>query len=313
MSNNNTDILGHPRGLPLLFFTELWERFSYYGMRAILVLFMTKQLLLNASTASTIYGNFTGLVYLTPLIGGYVSDRYWGNQRSILTGGVLMAIGQFILFFSASLAGSAATGLFVAGLLFLVVGNGFFKPNISTMVNQLYENGDRRVDSAFSIFYMGINLGAFLSPIICGTLAEKVHFKWGFFAAGVGMVVGTLLFWYLKDRYLLTPDGNSIGAKPLALKDRQDAAGKLEKNVPYSPTTIGIWLVVYAALALFFLFVAKFNGVSTFIFATSIASAGFVISDPSLSTIERQRIIVVYLIAFFVCFSGQHLSKRGLH
>ncbi|HLG03832.1 MAG TPA: oligopeptide:H+ symporter, partial [Bacteroidia bacterium] len=141
---------GHPKGLYLLFVTEMWERFSYYGMRAILMLFMTKALLFDTEFASGLYGNYTGLVYLTPLIGGYISDRYWGNRRSILVGGIIMAIGQFLLFGSASMLGTpAASYVFYLGLLALIIGNGFFKPNISTMVNQLYPAGDKRVDAAF--------------------------------------------------------------------------------------------------------------------------------------------------------------------
>jgi POT family proton-dependent oligopeptide transporter len=172
---------GHPKGLYLLFVTEMWERFSYYGMRAILMLFMTKALLFDSEFASGLYGNYTGLVYLTPLIGGYISDRYWGNRKSILVGGIIMAIGQFMLFFSASSLGTSFASIaFYIGLLSLIIGNGFFKPNISTMVNQLYAPGDKRVDGAFSIFYMGINLGAFFSPLVCGTLAEKVDYRWGF-------------------------------------------------------------------------------------------------------------------------------------
>src|SRR6478735_941287 len=149
---------GHPKGLYVLFFTEMWERFSYYGMRAILILFMTKMLAFDSQFASGVYGNFTALVYLTPLIGGFIADRYWGNRRSIVVGGILMAIGQFTLFFCASVLATNMTLaqiLFVIGLTLLVIGNGFFKPNISTMVNQLYAPGDKRVDAAFSIFYMG--------------------------------------------------------------------------------------------------------------------------------------------------------------
>jgi proton-dependent oligopeptide transporter, POT family len=314
MSNNSSDILGHPKGLPLLFFTEMWERFSYYGMRAILMLYMTKHLLMGSTSASTIYGNFTGLVYLTPLIGGYISDRYWGNRRSIMTGGILMAIGQFTLFFSAGLPqGGFATGIFVLGLLLLVVGNGFFKPNISTMVNQLYSQGDKRVDSAFSIFYMGINLGAFFSPLVCGALAEKVDFKWGFFAAGVGMVIGVVVFWLLKDRYLTSPEGAALGGKPnaAALASSSLKTGTTEPAAKYSTAQIALWLGVYAVLWPFFLYIAKFNMLSTFIFATSIASAGFVITDPGLSKVERDRIIVVYIIAFFVLFFWAAFEQAG--
>lgn len=168
---------GHPKGLYVLFFTEMWERFSYYGMRAILVLFLTKQLMMDKAFSSEIYGSFTGLVYLTPIIGGYMADRYWGNRKSIIIGGFLMAIGQFMLFFSGMASNEFLT---YAALGVLVFGNGFFKPNISTMVGQLYPENDQRIDSAYTIFYMGINLGAFLAPLVCGWLGENIAFNGDF-------------------------------------------------------------------------------------------------------------------------------------
>src|SRR6185295_2937605 len=143
---------GHPKGLYILFATEMWERYNYYGMRAILVLFMTKALLFDKVFASNLYGSYTGLVYLTPLIGGYISDRYWGNRRSIFVGGLLMAVGQFLMFFCGNMLGTAMSNtMMLVGLTFLIIGNGFFKPNISTMVGQLYPKGDSRVDGAFTI------------------------------------------------------------------------------------------------------------------------------------------------------------------
>jgi len=198
---------GHPKGLYVLFATEFWERFSYYGMRAIFVLFMTNKLLFDKAYASNIYGSYTGLVYLTPLIGGYVADRYWGNRKSIFVGGLLMALGQFILFGCASLpkgAGSAPLFLWT-GLAFLIFGNGFFKPNISTMVGQLYpENDNSRKVSAYTIFYMGINAGAFVAPLICGYLGENIDFKWGFFSAGVGMLISLIIFYFTKNKYVVS-------------------------------------------------------------------------------------------------------------
>ncbi|MBV8047737.1 MAG: peptide MFS transporter, partial [Paludibacterium sp.] len=210
----------HPKGLYLLFVTEMWERFSYYGMRAIFVLFMVKALLMDKAAASGIYGTYTSLVYVTPLIGGYIADRYWGNRRSIITGGLLMAIGQFMMFFSGSLfsqsIGTATTMMYV-GLGALIAGNGMFKPNISSMVGQLYPAGDKRVDAAFTIFYMGINAGALLAPLVCGTLGDtgNAHdFKWGFLAAGFGMLISLVVFSLLKNRYLVTPEGKAIGMAP---------------------------------------------------------------------------------------------------
>ena len=144
MQSKSTEIWGHPRGLALLFFTEMWERFSYYGMRAIFSLYMINALLFSKAKASEIYGSYTGLVYLTPLIGGYVADRYWGNRKCITRGGLTMALGQLFMFASASSYQNVglATSLMWAGLMFLILGNGFFKPNISSMVGQLYNEGD---------------------------------------------------------------------------------------------------------------------------------------------------------------------------
>lgn len=146
---------GHPRGLYLLYFTEMWERLSYYGMRSIFMLYMVNALLFDKEFASKIYGSYIGLVYLTPLLGGYISDHFWGNRRSIITGGILMALGQLFMFLSGWYYQSADLShtFMYTGLGIAIVGNGFFKPNIATMVGSLYEKGDHRVDSAFTIFY----------------------------------------------------------------------------------------------------------------------------------------------------------------
>ncbi len=185
----------HPPGLYVLFFTEMWERFSYYGMRSLLVYYMIKHLQFTQEHSSRIYGLYTGFVYFTPLFGGMLADRIMGQRRTVVLGGVLMAIGHFLMAFESS---------FFPALIFLILGNGAFKPNISTQVGALYAPGDHRRDRAFSLFYMGINLGAFFSPLVCGTLGERVGFHWGFAAAGVGMVIGVLV--YLSGQKYLAPD-----------------------------------------------------------------------------------------------------------
>ena len=209
------EFLGHPIGIYVLFFTEMWERFSYYGMRAILMLYMTNFLARDDKWAGGIYGDYTGLVYLTPLIGGFLSDKYLGLQRAILVGSLTMAAGQFCLaFHGLSGDGAAAAGrlgFFYLGLVLLIVGNGFFKPNISTLVGQLYEPGDPRRDGGFTIFYMGVNVGAFLSPLACGYLAQNVSWYLGFAAAGVGMVIGYVTFFF--GRRLLGNRGIVAAAK----------------------------------------------------------------------------------------------------
>ena len=204
------EIFGHPRGLAFLFATEMWERFSYYGMRALLVLYMVRYLfaspregaviglasfqsalelvfgpLAPQPLASQVYGFYTGLVYLTPILGGLLADRVLGQRRTVVIGATLMAIGHFMMAFER---------LFLIALIFLILGNGAFKPNISTQVGSLYPPGDRRRDRAFSIFYVGINLGAFLAPLICGTLGEELGWHYGFTAAGIGMTLGLTIY-----------------------------------------------------------------------------------------------------------------------
>ena len=204
------EFFGHPRALAYLFATEMWERFSYYGMRALLVLYMLKYLfapqragevfglagfqsaleavfgpLAPQPLASQIYGFYTGLVYLTPILGGLLADRVLGQRRTVIIGATLMAIGHFMMAFE---------HLFLFALGFLILGNGAFKPNISTQVGALYPPGDRRRDRAFSIFYVGINLGAFLAPLICGTLGEELGWHYGFAAAGVGMTLSLIIY-----------------------------------------------------------------------------------------------------------------------
>jgi proton-dependent oligopeptide transporter, POT family len=201
---------GHPRGLSLLFLAEMWERFSYYGMRALLVLYMVHVLKWTDAHASNLYGSYTGLTFLTPLFGGYLADKWIGTRRSLVVGGVIIACGHFVLALD-------SLPSFYAGLALVVIGTGFFKPNVSTMVGQLYQPGDQRRDAGFTIFYMGINLGATIAPFVCGYLAQAPGFQetlvhaglnparswsWGFGAAGVGMLCGLALYLKLRDKYL---------------------------------------------------------------------------------------------------------------
>ena len=303
--------LSHPKGLYVLFVTEMWERFSYYGMRAIFVLFLTKALLYDKAFGSEIYGSYTGLVYLTPLIGGYVADRYWGNRRSIVFGGILMAIGQFFMFMSGSFFEELelARALMMVGLTSLIIGNGFFKPNISTMVGQLYPEGDKRIDSAFTIFYMGINLGAFFAPLVCGFLGDTgnpADFKWGFLAAGVGMICSLILFLSLKDKYIVTPEGKAIGAKPT----KKDEFADISTKSKFSTTQIMMWIGI--EIGLFSLFYYFDQGIiGAFIFSLSIAAPGFILSDKNLTKLERERIWVIYIVAFFVIFFWAAFEQAG--
>ncbi len=191
----------HPKGLYLLFAVEMWERFSYYGMRALLVLYLIQNIFKNLDEASAIqnagniYGWYTGLVYLTPLAGGYLADRFLGQRKCISIGAVLMTIGLFFLAASDISAFEQYNLLiFTLGLVLMVISNGFIKSNISTVVGMLYGEDKQRRDAGFTIFYMGINLGAFFSPLICGTLASLYGFKYGFMAAGIGILIGLLIY-----------------------------------------------------------------------------------------------------------------------
>lgn len=193
-SQPNRTLFGHPIGLFVLFFTEMWERFSYYGMRALLMLYMVDSLHYDVHRAGNMYGLYTGLVFLTPIAGGLLADRVMGQRKAILLGGLLMTVGQFTLMAPSEFCFYVALGL-------LVLGNGFLKPNISVIVGQLYPRDDPRRDAAFSIFYMGINLGAFFSPLVCGTLGQRIGWHWGFGAAGVGMALGLVVYLF-GQRYL---------------------------------------------------------------------------------------------------------------
>lgn len=205
---------GHPKGLYLLFCVEMWERFSFYGMRALIVLYMIQTLAFTAEKAGNIYGLYTGLVYLTPLIGGYLADRYFGQRKCITTGAVLMSTGLFFLAF-------APKSFFFIALFLMICANGFFKSNISSVLGLLYGDDNDKKDAGYTIFYMGINLGAFLSPLICGTLAVKFGFEYGFAAAGCGMLIG-LFFYKLLENDLLGKHGLSPITKSLQ-NDTSDA------------------------------------------------------------------------------------------
>lgn len=255
---------GHPKGLYLLFFTEMWERFSYYGMRGILILYLTKSfieggLAINEQYASLIYGYFTGFVYFTPLIGGWLADKYIGQRSAITIGGIVMMLGQFALF-----AINTQTGLFI-GLILLILGNGFFKPNISTLVGQLYPDNDPRRDSAFSIFYMGINLGAFIAPLIIGFFAENLFaikdetgkiltygYKYGFLFAGIGMLLGQILFNLLSNKYL-----GKIGKKPI--KQVSGSAEDIASKLPLTKVEKERMTVIFILTAFVVFFWAGFE------------------------------------------------------
>ena len=224
----------HPPGLYLLFLTEMWERFSYYGMRAILILYLTTELIsgglgIDSKTALSIYGFYTGAVYFTPLIGGWLADRYLGHRLSITIGGILMALGNIALF-----SHQSQTFLYI-GLALLIAGNGFFKPNISTLLGQLYKGNESRRDAGYTIFYMGINIGAFFAPLLIGFVSEDLFaktvdgvmtygYKYGFLISAIGMIIGQLLFNLFANKYL-----GDAGKRPIMDRTKES---KEKSNAP---------------------------------------------------------------------------------
>jgi POT family proton-dependent oligopeptide transporter len=261
--------LGHPRGLYLLFVTEMWERFSYYGMRALLVLYAVAAthaanpgLGWDSPQALKLYAWYTGLSYLTPMLGGWLADNYLGQRKAVITGGILMALGQFSLasppatlgmsapwsLAALGIAFPAAPTSFYAGLALLVLGNGFFKPNISTMVGELYAPGDARRDGAFTIFYMGINVGAFLAPLVCSTLGEDPAYGWriGFLAAGIGMTLSVIIQLAFAQHYI----GN-LGVEPAARRSLALAGGQKQPLTPVERDRLRVIFVIFAFVVMF--------------------------------------------------------------
>lgn len=326
---------GHPKGLWVLFGTEMWERFNFYGMRAVLTLFMVNALRLGEADVSIIYGGFLALCYLTPLLGGFISDRFLGNRNCIMLGGSLMAIGQFFLFYSANIFDGnieLSKMWFWLGLAVIIFGNGFFKPNISSMVGSLYPVQEKsRLDSAFTIFYMGINIGALLSQYICPTIGDvKIDgvqdshaFRWAYLAAGLAMVTGTMLFFFLKNKYVVYPDGKPIGGIPSKSKsDLGEGEGEAAKFTSGS-------LVFVSALFVVLFFVFRFLNVNEIffnhfaigtlvkgiiypvIYAAGISLAVLILMDKMLTKTETQRILVIYIVSFFIIFFWAAFEQAG--
>lgn len=313
----------HPKGLWVLFGTEMWERFNFYGMRALLTLFLVNSLLMKEEEASLIYGGFLGLCYLTPMLGGFIADRFLGNRNCIILGGLLMAVGQMLLFTSGSVFESnleMAKAIMYCGLGVIVFGNGFFKPNISSMVGSLYPKQEKtKLDTAFTIFYMGINMGAFLGQSICPLLGDvkdaggirDIHaFRWGFMAASAAMLIGTILFYFLKNKYVVSPEGRPLGGLPSKNVAEDFEEGEAQK-ANFSSKSLIFAGLAFIALGLFFHYVVGQNLIYTLIYSSGLALAGLIISDTSLTKIERDRIIVIYIVSFFIVFFWAAFEQAG--
>jgi proton-dependent oligopeptide transporter, POT family len=316
----DTRFFGHPAGLSTLFFTEMWERFSYYGMRAILLLFMTTAVAQgglgwDAAKAGPIYGLYTALVYLTALPGGWIADRLIGQRRAVLYGGIVIALGHLSLTFH-------SMPMFFLGLFLIVVGTGLLKPNISTMVGSLYTQQDQRRDSGFSIFYMGINLGAFLAPLVCGYLAQSAGFKdtlqgmgfrpesswhWGFGAATVGMTLGLV-------QYVL--GSRRLGKAGLTQESREPEA--LRKDLRVFWIVLGAAVVILAAIAglqaagvlhLTLDGIVEFVGAVLILFP--VVYFLFLLTRPGWTPVERKRLGAIVLFFVFATLFWAAFEQAG--
>ena len=249
----------HPRGIHVLFFTEMWERFSYYGMRALLILYMTAELAREnpglgylEGRAGAVYGLYTGMVYLLALPGGWLADNLWGQRRAVFVGGCIIAAGHFSM--AAPILGLPEKAFFFLGLILIVIGTGLLKPNVSTMVGELYPEGGARRDAGFSIFYMGINIGAILGPSVCSLLGEGYNFHWGFSAAGFGMVLG-LIQYKITDRHL--------GTAGLPREGEPQVMARRRRNFYTSLAVVAGAIVLFVSLATSGVFVVTFEQVAT--------------------------------------------------
>jgi POT family proton-dependent oligopeptide transporter len=298
----------HPKGLMVLFFIEMWERYNYYGMRAILVLFMTKAMLFDKVFSSNLYGSYTSLVFLTPLLGGYMSDRYWGNKRSIAVGGIVMAIGEFVLFFCGlnfHKNPELSSLLFFMGLGLMIAGTGFFKPNNSSMIGQLYPKGDKRIDSAYTIFYMGINVGAALGPIVCGFFGDTgnpADFKWAFLAGGSGMIISVIIQRLFHNKYVRDPNNKILGLTP---------EGTQKKIINPFFIMIGFVLLSCVTICLLYIDVKVVSYLVYLLFGALIFSVIIIFGDKKLTFIEKQRIGVIFIVSFFVVFFWSAYEQAG--
>ncbi len=315
----------HPKGLYVLFATEMWERFNYYGMRAILILFMTKALLFDDVFSSNLYGSYISLIYLTPLLGGYIADRYWGNKRSIFVGGLVMVAGELILFACGSVYNSSpglSTILFFSGLGFMVAGNGFFKPNISSLVGQLYKTNDLRKDAAYTIFYMGINVGGMMGPLICGFFGDTgnpADFKWAFLVGAIAMLLSLVVQKLYHNKYVLSPEGKILGETPGT--DQSDGKPETREKheiipappkVVLNPVVIIIGMLCFAGLMIGAMYLdTKINYLFYLLSASFLFIIFFIFSDKNLTKEEKQRIWVMIIIAFFVVFFWGAYEQTG--
>jgi proton-dependent oligopeptide transporter, POT family len=287
------EALGHPKGLYMLFFAEMWERFSYYGMRALLIFYLTQHWLFSDGKSNLIYGAYTSLVYITPVLGGYVADRYLGQRRAVLFGGILLMIGHFLMAVEGTGGQNDPTiNVFWSALAFIIVGSGFLKANISVMVGQLYNLTDTRRDGAYTVFYMGINVGAAIGTILVGYLGQTIGWGYGFGLAGIGMLAGLIVF--------------VLGRK--ALRGAGEAPAPLSSARMWTLYGIGL-----AAVAVIWALVQYQDVIQTLLIISGLALLGYVVYEAfKLDRHARDRIFaILFLIALNPLFWGLFEQAGG--
>ena len=287
------EFVGHPKGLYMLFFAEMWERFSYYGMRALLIFYLTQHWLFNDAKSNLIYGAYTSLVYITPVLGGYLADRYLGQRKAVLFGGILLAAGHSLMAVEGVGGQNDPTiNIFWMALSFIIVGSGFLKANISVMVGQLYRLTDVRRDGAYTIFYMGINVGAALGTILVGYLGQTLGWGYGFGLAGIGMLAGLVVF--------------VLGKKALLGSGEAPAPLSRQKEI----TLYGVGL---AAVAVIWALVQYQDVIQNLLIASGLALLGYVIYEAfKLEKQPRERIFaILFLIALNPLFWGLFEQAGG--
>jgi POT family proton-dependent oligopeptide transporter len=319
-STQQQQLFGHPAGLFILFFTEMWERFSYYGMRALLVLFLISGLdeggwAWETEDALKLFGMYCGLVYLTPIFGGMLADKVIGFRKAVLLGAFLMTLGHAAMAFETEV-------MFYIGLTLLIIGNGAFKPNISSIVGNLYPHDSDKKDGAYTIFYMGINAGAFLGILLCGYIGEKVGWSYGFGLAGIFMFLGMLQFYFAQGIF-----GN-IGLSPKKGEELEvsfqtgHATIDLDSKDSHKPGSESKRMVIWAAIGgvvfsvLYFYLLPVYLGfenewLASLLLSSAVTSVGFIVSDPTLKGKEKDRVLVILILAFFTIFFWMAFEQAG--